>query len=116
MGPVRAVDDQTTDGPAGEGGLPEQHPGAASVAALQYTLTGLAVAAVVGFTRPRIDDPGIVRIDGEGADREHRLAVGQRGPVGAAVGGFPDAAARRPGVDRRAIGRIDGKSADPSAR
>src|SRR5256885_14407421 len=111
MGPVGAVDDQATDGPAGKDGLPEQHPGAASVAALQDALTGLAVATVVGLTRPRINYPGIVRIDGEAADREHQLALGHRGPVGAAVGGFPDTAARRPGGDRRTIRRVDGKSA-----
>src|SRR2546426_1245209 len=78
------------------------------------TLFRSRIAAVV-LAGTGVDDLP-VRADAQGAYRQGRLAVGERGPGCASVDALPDATAGRSGVDYACIRRIDGQAGYPSRR
>ena len=104
------------DGEAGERTGAEQLPGGAAIGALEHTHVEAGAARAAeragacvhhelrqgrcGAQRCAI---AIQRADLDVADRQRRKLVGQRRPVGAAVGGAPDAAVHRPGEHHVAV-------------
>ncbi len=79
-----------------------QRPGLAGVHGLVDALAQRDVTADLALAGPGPDDVRIGGGDGERPDRLHRLAVEDRRPIGAAVGGLPDAA--RGGADVIGVG------------
>jgi hypothetical protein len=85
---------------------PEGTPG--GICTLDLVESHKAGAEVL-FAGANVDRIGTGGIDGDGADGEWWLIVGERGPVGAAVEALPEAALRRSEVDHVVIARIDGQ-------
>ena len=80
-------------------------------------LPGLDVAADVGLAAADVDDVGVGRRDGDGADGGDGLVVEDRLPVHAAVGRLPDAAGRGGGVvGERIAGHAAGAADAPAGR
>ena len=105
---VRRMDDDLADLPLL---LPDVLPGLAAVGGLVDAVAGHDVAADVGLAGADVDDVGIGRRDGDGADGRGRLIVEDRLPGEAAVGRLPDAAGRR---GRVVDHRIAGDAAGPA--
>jgi hypothetical protein len=79
---------------------PEMLPRAPGVGGLVHPVADGEIGPDDARSRPHVDDVGVRRRDGDGADRTGRLVVEQRDPVGAVVGGSPDAPIVEAGVER----------------
>ena len=95
--------------------LPDVLPGLAGVGGFVDAVAGLDVAADVGLAGADVDDVGIGRGDGEGADGLGGLVVEDRLPVDAAVAGFPDAARGNGGVIGERIAGHTHRTRHPAA-
>ena len=84
-GGVRVVGVGRDPGDAPGGLEPGVGPGVAAVRGAVHPVAQRDIAADVGLAGARPDDLRVGGGDGEGADREHRLVVEDRGPADAAV-------------------------------
>jgi len=83
---------------------PEMLPRAAGVGGLVHPVADGEVGPDDAGARSDVDDVGVRRGDGDGADRAGRLVVEQGHPIGAVVGGSPDAAVVETGIEGVGLG------------
>ena len=96
---------------------PEMQPRLALVRGLVEAVANCQVGADDAGARADVDDLGIRRRDGNGANRPGALAIEQRHPVGAVVGGAPDAAVVEAGVEGVGLaGHARDRARTPGAR
>ena len=87
-------------------------PGCAAINGFQNARAVVAVPREVFLAGAHVYGVRLVGIERDGAVGQRHLIVGERGPVDAAVGGFPDAAFGRSDIDDIVVARIYGDGID----
>src|SRR5439155_3934293 len=87
-------------------------PRSAAIVTFVHAVTVGDGSLRIALAGPDPDDVGMLRVDGDPADRVGALFVEDRLPRRAAIGRLPDAAGCRADEDHGAVGRVDGDGHD----